>query len=296
MPRRLMQDKSGPEKIKSHSVFKNPAFWSVVIAAIAVVLSQSPHMDTWFKGKKLKADVSPIVHFSHHMGLTTLVLSISLQNIGSTDLLISEIKGAIFTPQSSIIPLSAEVLIKSISDISSGGPHIIPIGAIPLKLGEYWSGVVRFREYTSERIMTIQNSIMSKTEDNLKEKSVYGKNNQGDKIKVDPEILKEAIAFFENAFKLRVGKHQLVFLFKSNNGEVLKEVAYEFNLDKYHLDIAIKATEDYVFGWGICLLPPYSRNISSYLKRLDDKATEYFSEKYKKLNDSSANEISSKER
>jgi hypothetical protein len=66
-------------------------FWSILIALIALILSQIPPIKLWFKKSKLKVDTYDSIWITHHIGNPIVEFNLIIKNIGGRNILINKI-------------------------------------------------------------------------------------------------------------------------------------------------------------------------------------------------------------
>lgn len=278
-----MKDQKAKDEPEAHKadmkflskILKSPSFWSAIIAASALILSQFPPIPTILKGKQLQSGISKSSVIGHHMGRINFVSSISLHNTGAKDLWVAEIDGVIFTPSNKIIPLNAENYVLPEVNPATGVFFDLPLGYIPLQPGEHWNKLIRLYEYTTEKTISHQHSIISQFQDDIGSKlRLMQMANQKMTIEVDSKLVEEAISFFKSQFKLEKGEHKLVIAFKSEDGSVLNKLGFRFILDGYHISILESHLANYRYGAGVSTDYIGNRSITAFLVSLSKKESE----------------------
>lgn len=58
------------------------SFWAVVVAAIAIVLSQLPRVHLWFRRARLDIEPYSRIHITHRVGNPSIQLHLIIGNVG----------------------------------------------------------------------------------------------------------------------------------------------------------------------------------------------------------------------
>ena len=91
-------------------------FWSFVVAACALLLSQLPHVKLWFRKGRLEVDVQGHIHLSHRIGHPNVQIYISMTNSGRRALRVTAARMHLLRDGTPLPELAAQNVFEHLRD------------------------------------------------------------------------------------------------------------------------------------------------------------------------------------
>jgi len=221
-------------------------FWSVLIAALAIVLSQLPPVHLLLRPKRLEVEVHSRIQIAHKVGNPNVGMFVSVRNTGGRDLRIRSLQTSVSRDGVSIGVFPAQNYYETPSSKTS--VLFIPFS---LKPGEAWdhgtnfltwfdrSTEKLFREGQAALIKDIRNKINARAKDS------------DQPVIADPELIKPFLELFNRLFIWTPGEYvvNLEVLAEPKSASFSKK--YRFTLYESDSTELKSHIEDYKFGGGI---------------------------------------------
>ncbi|MBI3302666.1 MAG: hypothetical protein HYZ72_11430 [Deltaproteobacteria bacterium] len=229
---------------------KNPAVWSVMVAALAVVLSQLPPVREMVKGRRIRIVIPEQFMLYHYLGNVQINLFLVMQNIGGKAVSIAKIDCIITDGGNSRWDLPAHSYYSRLPPNQPGqSPPELLLGWIPLKPGEHWSETLHCFKFWSTPEERRANEITAKIRNNIVTKRLQLPAAQF--AEADAELITEAKDFFRTKFNLSEGNYQLVVAALAESDQVLDVRGCEFTLFESSIRALQAMTEEYKYGAGV---------------------------------------------
>lgn len=120
-------------------LYLNWSFWAVIVAAIAVVLSQLPPLHILFRRRRLLIEVHSRAHITHKVGNPNVGLFLGFTNVGGRSLRIKKLSLSIERDGRELVRLPAKAYFESLQNVT---PMIFT--PFTLKPEESWARRVNF--------------------------------------------------------------------------------------------------------------------------------------------------------
>jgi len=127
-------------------IYLNWSFWAVVVAAIAVVLSQIPPIKELLKKGKLDLEVYSKTSITHRVGNPNLQLHLILSNVGGRNIRIKDITVSISRDGNNLATLPAQNYLQNQNDQST-----LLFTTFSLKPGEEWAHITNFLNFFNRK-------------------------------------------------------------------------------------------------------------------------------------------------
>ena len=226
-------------------LLKNSNFWSVSIAALALLFSLTPPFSEWIPDRELSMLHSNRTAIGNYFGIVSYGLYIDLKNEGNKTLSITKLALELTGPESKNTTLVAETITQF-----SGGPNAIvtPITRIVIKPGEQWSNLVYFYPKHDPEMEYKINEIRFKIVEDLgDQQAMIGAQRL---IRAPRHLVEEAKNIFDQNFDLKKGKYQVKLTAYSENN-TLKSNLFEFEVHDFQIQANTSQKNDYKYGMGI---------------------------------------------
>lgn len=229
------------------SFLKEPSLWSVVIASIALILSQLPPIRELLRGTEVAISIPEQIAISHFLGNVQLLFLIHIENIGARRVSIAKVECLLSDAQGKVSLYPAQTYISRQPSGQSGGPSAeYLINRIPLKPLDSWSEMVRcyrlWTEEEEEKVSHVIQDIASNIQSKLPSDTV---------VEADEYLVAQAVAFFQKNFDLHKGNYKLFVAALSESDALLVTRAFEFTLFESHIHTLRSHAEQYKYGGGI---------------------------------------------
>lgn len=230
--------------------WNDPAFWSVIIAGIAVFLSQIPPIRDILKGKKVRITNPDTFQLYHQLGNINLTLFLDIHNVGGRPIVIDKLYCLIIDDNENTFPLPAKGYIPR-SVVQSDKLPEFPVGRIILKPDERWYENTHFYKMWNDAVVEEAEEIILSVRNNITEKLNEKKEDEESLVKTDLEVHQRVVQFFNRNFVLRKGNYKFLIIALDENNNLLAIKGYEFTLFESHIRMLNSYLDDYQYGAGI---------------------------------------------
>jgi len=128
-------------------LYLNWSFWAVVVAGLALLLSQLPPIHLLLKRAKIDLELYSRIHITHKVGNPNLQLHLIINNIGGKVVKIKGISTAIKRNGEQIAVLPAQNYLQTPNDKTT-----VLLTSFSLKPKEEWAHLVNFLNYFSRNV------------------------------------------------------------------------------------------------------------------------------------------------
>lgn len=220
-------------------------FWAVVVAALALVLSQLPPIYQLVRRAKLGIEIYTRAHLTHKIGNPNVQLHIILSNAGGRSVPVRGVALAIRRDGKDIAVLPAQNYLQD-----PNSERTVLFTRFSLKPREEWAYIVNFLNYfsrTDEKKyraaeLALKNDIMSKRQ--LAE-------NKDTLVEADHAYVEPLIAMFNDKFIWQPGEYQIRIAVDAVPRRAGLEKTYRFTLFESDSAEFTAAKDDFRTGDGI---------------------------------------------
>jgi len=215
-------------------LYLNWAFWAVVVAAIAIVLSQLPPIHTLVRRAKVEMELYSRIHITHKVGNPNVQLHIILTNVGGRSARIKGITLSLKRDGKDVVALPAQNYLQNLDDKTT-----VLLTSFALKSKEEWAHIVSFLNYFSRSDEKRYRSAEVLLKNDISEKMKLPENKdrlveaEGKHVSGFISMLDEKFVWFSGEYELRVSveasdkkasasKNYRFTLFESDSGELLR--------------------------------------------------------------------------
>ncbi|ARU57981.1 hypothetical protein OLMES_3962 [Oleiphilus messinensis] len=232
--------------------YNSSSLWSVLVATLALVLTQLPPILQWFPEYKLSIQHDNRIGVNNAIGIIGHNLAIELHNKGNRELNVEKIELEIINPDQKKRVLNAE----SFSPMITGGgqPINLPVNSVKLSPNESSSGFIFFNQTISPDTEEKYNEIRLSISQSIFDKQQlieWGALNPRASIEASESLVDTAIEFFEEHYDLEKGLHKVtIVVYTQEKAEPFK-THLEYTIYGYHIETVRSQTDDYKYGAGI---------------------------------------------
>lgn len=226
-------------------LYFNWSFWAVIVAAVAIFLSQVPPVYLWFRGAKLDVEPYYRIHISHKVGNPNVQMHLILSNTGGRMLRIKSLAIRIERDGQEVADLPAQTYLSEPSD-----QNAVLLTRFQLKPNEDWVHIVNFLKFFSrEEERRYRAAELEMKEDVAKKKSKD--EDFGTLIEVENELVEPFVAMFEEKFRWQPGEYSMRLSVTTLDGKADFIKKYRFTLFEADSASLGNIKDDYKYGDGI---------------------------------------------
>lgn len=228
------------------SIYLDWSFWAVVVALLALVLSQLPPVHLLLRPRRLDVEVHSRIQVAHHVGNPNVGLVVSIGNTGGRELRVRRIKIEIWRDGKSIGSFPAQNYFETASSQSS--VLFVPFS---LKPGEHWSHAANFLNFFDRQTEKAYRENQSALSADISQKVAVKPKGDETLVIAEQGLVAPFLALFNKLFIWEPGEYVFELSVEAQPGSASYSKKYRFTL--YESDTADlkKHTEDYKFGAGI---------------------------------------------
>jgi hypothetical protein len=228
------------------AVFADWSFWAVVVAAIAVVLSQLPPVHLLFKKAKLDLELYSKISVTHKVGNPNLQLHLLILNVGGRKVRIKDIRATIERDGTQVAILPAQNYLQDPSD-----QRAVLFTSFSLTLGQEWAHIVNFLNFfgreEEKRYRDLEAAMLA----DFREKRALATEEQKDPIELDSSTVTPFLDFFGERFVWCPGEYKLDVILLTDQESANLSKSFRFTLFESHSAQLRAITDYYKYGGGI---------------------------------------------
>jgi hypothetical protein len=233
------------QEVASVPLYLDWSFWAVIVAALAIILSQISPIHLLLKKSKLDLELYSRIYITHKVGNPNLQLHFILNNIGGRSIKIRGVKAEIKRDGEHITTLSSQNYLQNPTDTNS-----VLFTIFTLKPKDEWAHIVNFlNDFSRTDEKKYRNA-----ESNLKANIWYKKKQLEDKdqlVTADDDLITPFMDFFDRMFIWTPGEYELYVRVDAEPERANIEKKYRFTLFESDSNDLTKYKDDYKYGAGI---------------------------------------------
>lgn len=220
-------------------------FWSAVVAAIALVLSQLPPLHIVFKKAKLTCEAYSRLHLTHKVGNPNSQWHLIIENTGGRAVRVKEINLQFRRIGSEAFELPAQSYLKV-----PGDSEPVMFTPFRLKPGEEWAHIINFfnifNRDDEKEYRWLESEIRSDILAQREKPENKDKLCEANKLSV-----RKATAFFTQQFKWHAGEYELQLVVVTDRNLANFSHNYRFSLFESESKELADYVDQYKYGAGI---------------------------------------------
>ncbi|MGC2697061.1 MAG: hypothetical protein WA738_14850 [Candidatus Angelobacter sp.] len=231
-------------------------FWSVIVASIAIVLSQLPPLHVMLRRAKLEVELYSRMLITHKIGNPNGALHIIINNVGGREIRIKEMALRVHPGTKDEFVLTGNSYFRSPED--KAGLLLTPFR---LKPGEQWAYTVNFFTVFSRQEEKAFREIQSNLRNDINGKL---KINRNELAVAEEQNVRPIMDFFKNKFRWQPGEYK--FRLEIETEPKQARFTKEFRLTLFESDS--KELESYCneYKSGFCVYIDSSTNLGLWLR------------------------------
>jgi hypothetical protein len=221
------------------------SFWAVVVAVLALVLSQLPPVYLWFRRARLDLETYSRIHITHKIGNPNVQLHLILSNIGGRTVKVKAITIKIIKDGKELCVLPAQSYLQNPSDSNT-----LLFTSFTLKPKEEWAHIINFLNYFNREDEKNYRSAESRLKEDILEKRKIQKNKE-DLIETTNSLITPFMSMFNDNFIWKPGEYEFSISVTASNNTGNINRRYRFTLFESDSIELSKVHHDYKYGDGI---------------------------------------------
>jgi hypothetical protein len=221
------------------------SFWVVIVAAIAVVLSQLPPIHQLVRPGKLVMELYSRIAVSHKVGNPNVQLHVILTNAGGRSVRVKGITLRLRRDGKDVAVLPAQNYLQEPNDKST-----LLFTSFSIKPKEEWAHIVSFLNYFSRADEKKYRAAELALKTDIREKKELPENKDR-LIQADNKNVKPFAEMFDEKFVWQPGEYEMQVTIESPGKKTRVERKYRFTLFESDSIELSAAKRDFKFGDGI---------------------------------------------
>ena len=237
-------------------IYYDWSFWAVVVAAIAVLLSQLPPIPAWFKKAKLEIELYSKIYITHKVGNPNLQLHLIINNIGGRKVRIKDISATIERDDNLVATLPAQNYLQNQTDKST-----LLFTTFSLKPTDEWAHIINLLNFFNRDNENEYRNLEARMRADCRRKTAALTEKPNAPIEIDDAFVQPFHSFFNRHFVWNTGEFQMTVKITTDLEKANISKKYRFTVFESHTDQLKAITEHYKFGGGIWWDPNIPTNV-----------------------------------
>jgi hypothetical protein len=221
-------------------------FWAVIVALLAIVLSQLPPVHILLRPKRLEVEVHSRIQVTHQVGNPNVGLYVGIANTGGRELRLRRLQLDVSRDGKSLGTLPAQNYFETPSSQSS--VLFVPFS---LKPGEHWGHAVNFLNFFDHQTEKFYRESQSALEADIRRKLDARPKGDEQIVVAEQSLVAPFTALFDRLFVWEPGEYVFTFSVSAEPGSASYTRKYRFTLYESDTLALRKHAEDSQYGGGI---------------------------------------------
>jgi len=227
-------------------LYLNWSFWAVIVALIAIFLSQVPPIKELIKKAKLDLEAYSKISITHKVGNPNLQLHLMLTNIGGRNVRIKSINIHLSKDDKHITTLPAQNYLQNQNDQST-----LLFTTFRLSPNQEWAHITNFLSLFSREDEIKYHQLEGEMKADYRINAKELKTKESHNVEHPQKLIKDAFTFFNSKFIWESGEYglRLEVTTDKNIANISKD--YRFTIFESHTEQLKEITNYYKLGGGI---------------------------------------------
>lgn len=226
------------------------SFWAVIVAFIAVILSQIPPIKELLKRAKLDLEVYSKISITHKVGNPNLQLHLIISNIGGRNIRIKDICVSLSRDGRELVSLPAQNFLQNQND-----QNTLLFTTFSLAPHQEWAHITNFLNFfdrvEEKKYQDIEGEMIADFRAKAKGLDVEKRVS----IEHPEDLVSRAFDFFNSKFIWQSGEYQMNINVMTSNDVANIAKQFRFTVFETHTEQLKAITEQYKIGGGIYRTP-----------------------------------------
>jgi hypothetical protein len=236
------------------------SFWAVVVAFIAVLLSQLPPIHVLLKKAKLDLELYSKISITHRLGNSNLQLHLILNNIGGRRVRVKDIEVSIFKDGSHLMDLPAQNYLQNQND-----QNTVLFTTFALDPKNEWAHITNFLNFfgrdDEKEYQKIEGDLLADFRSHQKELKAKGADASDEFYEHPKELVQPAFEFFENHFRWKAGEYNMSVKVVTDSKSADITRSYRFTVFESHMEALSAIKEHFKYGGGLYWNPKIQTSV-----------------------------------
>lgn len=233
-------------EVTSTPLYLDWAFWAVVVAFLALALSQLPPVHMLLKKAKIDFELHSKISLTHKVGNPNLQFHIIITNTGGRKVHIKSIESIVARDGNEVAKLPTQNFLQDPSD-----QNTVLFTSFSLAPNAEWRHIVNLLNYFAREEEREYRAIEGRLKTDILEKQDQLEGEIKELIEASPENVEPFHTFFNHRFVWSSGEYELKVKVITDNESANIEKSYRFTIFEYYEEELRKVTENYKYGDGI---------------------------------------------
>lgn len=243
------------------SLYLDWSFWAVVVAAVAVILSQLPPIHILIKKAKIDLELYSKISITHKVGNPNLQLHLIVSNIGGRKIRIKDINATIERDGKPLVTLPAQNYLQNQTD-----QNTVLFTTFSLKPGDEWAHIVNLLNFFNREEENEYRKLEARMLSDFRDKRSQLKEEPKAPIELDASVVNPFHTFFDKHFIWRAGEYLLKANIIADHDVANVTKQYRFTIFESHEEQLKVITEHFKYGGGIWWDPKIQTNVILEIK------------------------------
>ena len=237
------------------------SFWAVVVAAVAIILSQLPPIHILIKKAKIDLELYSKISITHKVGNPNLQLHVIISNVGGKKIRIKDINTTIERDSKPLIMLPAQNYLQNQTD-----QNTVLFTSFSLKPGDEWAHIVNLLNFFNREAESEYRKLEAKMLSDFRDKKSQLKEEPKTPIELETSVVEPFSTFFDKHFIWHAGEYLLKVNIIADQDVANVTKTYRFTIFESHEEQLKAITEHFKFGGGIWWDPKIQTNVILEIK------------------------------
>jgi hypothetical protein len=234
-------------------------FWAVVVASVAILLSQIPPIHVILKKAKLDLELYSKISITHKLGNPNLQLHLILNNIGGRRVRVKDINVSLSRDGTHVIDFPAQNFLQNQND-----QNTVLFTTFALDPKSEWAHITNFLKFfgrdDEKEYQKIEGDLLADFRAHQKEKKGRSDVEPEDFYEHPNELVEPALQFFEKMFCWKAGEYNMSInvVTDSKSADITKK--YRFTVFESHTETLASIKEHFKYGGGLYWTPKIQRS------------------------------------
>lgn len=233
-------------EVASTPLYLDWSFWAVVVAAIAILLSQLPPVHQLLKKPMIDFELYSKIIITHKVGNPNLQLHLLISNIGGRKVRIKNIDASIERDGIRIVILPAQNYLQNPNDQST-----VLFTSFSLNPGEDWGHIINLLNFFGREDEKQYRELEAKMLADFRKKHAEIKEEPKDPIELESQNVQPFHDFFKRHFIWLPGEYKLTVNILTDQESANISKSFRFTVFESHSDQLKAITEQFKYGGGI---------------------------------------------
>ncbi|MFC3108238.1 hypothetical protein ACFOFO_09730 [Undibacterium arcticum] len=230
----------------THPFYVDWTFWAVIVALLAVLLSQLPPVHILLRPKRLEVEVHSRLQVTHQVGNPNVGLYVNIANTGGRELRVRRVQVDVSRDGKYLGALPAQNYFETPSSQSS--VLFVPFS---LKPGEHWGHAVNFLSFFDRQTEKLYRQNQSALDADIRRKLDARPKGDEQIVVAEQSLVAPFTALFDRLFIWEPGEYVFALSVNADPGSASYTKKYRFTLYESDTLALRKNAEDYQYGGGI---------------------------------------------